>query len=325
MSYNYSINRMDETIQTQSEDEALIHLPDELSFIKTRKKILSEDITLFKMDTSCFNDMNVSTQVAVGCLLIRITLNGNMSFCDSDKNTQNFIKNSIHIDYMNDLDGIYKMKKNMSNTSVVLCINEKFLNKHLFNNLKDKERSILEKNYSENITSHLRDSLANTGTFFLANELYNSPFKGELNDLYLQTKAYEIIYNEFSSLLNEKKNTTPHKIKFSNPDIEALHKAKKIMMTSKEKVSIQDLSRKIAINENKLKYGFRHLFNTTPYAVMLDSKMYEAKKLLSQSDLNVSEIANEVGYASVQSFSLAFFRKFGIRPKDIMKKRDYYY
>ena len=160
---------------------------------------------------------------------------------------------------------------------------------------------------------------------FLAKEIYNSPFKGELNSLYLQGKVYELLHNEFANLISEKEEISSSTMKFSNADIQALHKAKKIMQTSQNKISIIQLSRKVALNEHKLKYGFKKLFNTTPYSLMLERRMYEAKELLESSDLNVSEVADKVGYKYIQSFSMAFTKFFGQSPKDLMKSRKYYY
>ncbi len=53
--------------------------------------------------------------------------------------------------------------------------------------------------------------------------------------------------------------------------------------------------------------------------------MIHAKQLLESTEYSVSEVAFYVGYKIQQSFSNAFFQFFGVRPKDIMKTRKYYY
>ena len=53
--------------------------------------------------------------------------------------------------------------------------------------------------------------------------------------------------------------------------------------------------------------------------------MQEAKKLLEQSEYDINEIALKTGYKYSYNFSNAFIKRFGIRPKDLMKNRKYYY
>ena len=89
--------------------------------------------------------------------------------------------------------------------------------------------------------------------------------------------------------------------------------------------SIIELSRQVKLNEFKLKHGFKKAFNTTPYNFLLEYKLQEAKQMLKDGDMNVSEVAFELGYKQVHGFSNAFYKRFGIRPKDIMKTSKYYY
>ena len=52
--------------------------------------------------------------------------------------------------------------------------------------------------------------------------------------------------------------------------------------------------------------------------------MHKARDLLKNSDYNINEISNIVGYKYQGNFSLAFVKKFGIRPKDMLKSRSYH-
>ena len=108
-------------------------------------------------------------------------------------------------------------------------------------------------------------------------------------------------------------------------DIEALHAIKSLIMQDKRNFSINELSKKTAMNQTKLKYGFKELFNTTPGNMMLEARMYEAKRLLEKSECSVTEIAQITGYKYIQNFSNAFMKFFGTNPKEVMKSRKYYY
>ena len=69
---------------------------------------------------------------------------------------------------------------------------------------------------------------------------------------------------------------------------------------------LKKLSKLVAINEFKLKSGFTHLFNTTPYAIVREYRMLSAKDLLHNSGLNINQIASEIGYKK----SMGTFRKY---------------
>lgn len=49
--------------------------------------------------------------------------------------------------------------------------------------------------------------------------------------------------------------------------------------------------------------------------------MTKAKSLLENSDLNISEIAQEIGYKQSHNLTSTFFKFYGIKPKDVIKNR----
>jgi len=324
MSYELSMNNIDHIIYDPKQESFLLKLPKKLGYLKTRKEVISKDLCLMKTSIKTFEDLDIQSCTLPKSLVLRITLDGMMDFKEHSHN-QKYYKNSIHIDYAKKIQGVFTIPKNKNYKSIMILMKGEFLKKFLLNNLKDEQQMEIQRNYDNNLISNLRASISNSKTAFLAKEIYNSPFKGELNSLYLQGKVYELLHNEFANLITEQKEVSSSTMKFSNADIQALHKAKKIMQTSQNKISIIELSRKVALNEHKLKYGFKKLFNTTPHSLMLERRMYEAKELLESSDLNVSEVADKVGYKYIQSFSMAFTKFFGQSPKDLMKSRKYYY
>lgn len=58
----------------------------------------------------------------------------------------------------------------------------------------------------------------------------------------------------------------------------------------------------------------RRLFGATPYNYILQLKMNETIRLLSYSNLTISEIAHETGYNDVAYFTRAFSKYFDISP-----------
>ncbi len=166
---------------------------------------------------------------------------------------------------------------------------------------------------------------SNPKTQALAREIIQTPYKNTLDKLYLEAKSLELLHTELNSLLTNDFNNDCH-IKFSTQDKEAIYYAREIMMNDiSNPPSLKELSYKVKLNQTKLKYGFSKFFNQSPYSISLESRLQEAKKLLEFSEYNITEIAYKVGYQYIQSFSNAYFKRFGIRPKDMMKSRKYYY
>ena len=165
----------------------------------------------------------------------------------------------------------------------------------------------------------------NPKTQTLAHEILQTPYTNHLDKLYLEAKSLELLHTELNSLLSNDLNKT-NQIKFSNQDKEAIYYAREILMNNTSNPpSLKELSYQVKINEFKLKIGFNIFFNQTPYSISLESRLQEAKKLLEKSELNINEIASKVGYKYAQSFSNAYVKRFGIRPKNLMKSRKYYY
>ena len=67
-------------------------------------------------------------------------------------------------------------------------------------------------------------------------------------------------------------------------------------------------------NETLLKGRFRALFGTSVFAYLRQIRMEEARRLLLERHLNVTEVAQRVGYANPSKFAAAFRRQFGKSP-----------
>ena len=61
------------------------------------------------------------------------------------------------------------------------------------------------------------------------------------------------------------------------------------------------------------------LQDKTPSAFMRSVRLQKGKELLQNSDLNISEIAYEIGFSDPNYFSRTFQKEFGSSPKDFRK------
>ena len=81
--------------------------------------------------------------------------------------------------------------------------------------------------------------------------------------------------------------------------------------------SLIDLAHQVGTNEFTLKKGFKELFGTTVFAFWNDIKMEQARNLLLEQNINITEIAHIMGYKNQRNFSAAFKKKYGIVPSQL--------
>ena len=317
MSYNFTLADMSEFMYSPSnENDYSIHFPNKMGSLLYEKKVISDDIFLFKSEVLTHNTFVIQSNQKINGLFMGILLDGTICYKENSLHKNETLKkNNIKITYINEFD-MTTIFENHS-CGIGLFIKNDFLEKH-FSKIFDFYSGKLH-NFSS-IT--LKNE--NSNNIHLVKELFHSPFQGELHHIYLQSKVLEIIYNEFNTLTSSL-NTDNKRVKLTQMDIEALHKAKEIILLSLNFPDLPTLAKKVALNEFKLKYGFKQLFNTSPGNMILEQKMLKAKKMLETSEYSIAEISNFVGYKHQQSFTNAFIHFFGIRPKDVMKTRSYYY
>ncbi|WP_286682892.1 AraC family transcriptional regulator [Sulfurospirillum sp. MES] len=146
-----------------------------------------------------------------------------------------------------------------------------------------------------------------------------TPFQGSLQELYLESKLLELVYQTFH-------NSSFHVCtEFCQDDCKAMHKAKNILLGDlANPPSLKALARQCALNEFKLKQGFKKLFGTTVYGFVHTKRLEKAKELLEKQEISVQEAALHVGYQSLSHFSKAFKERYGKFPLELKKERKYY-
>lgn len=282
------------------------------------QKQISEELSFFKTRKEIPYNFSFEGKGTANNLFITILLDGKLEYENQNNNKQNLnvLKNFSLIRYINECN----LKINLDEKAfkaIDIKINKNFLEKN-FPSLVE----IYKNDFSSLPSATLKNQPSKN--IHLARELFYSPFDKELENIYLQSKVLELIYNEFNELLNTKENKSS-KIKLNEDDIEALHKIRELILFENDFSDLLSFSKKVRLNEFKIKYGFKQLFNTSVGQLILEQKMLYAKQLLESSEFSVQEISKFVGYKHQQNFSTAFIKFFGISPKTLMKNRTYYY
>jgi AraC-like DNA-binding protein len=79
-------------------------------------------------------------------------------------------------------------------------------------------------------------------------------------------------------------------------------------------ITVEDLSREVALSPYYLIRAFRRAYKQTPHQYLVGRRIARAKELLRNSDLSITEICVTVGFESLGSFSTLFRKVAGISP-----------
>ena len=145
----------------------------------------------------------------------------------------------------------------------------------------------------------------------LIRDTCNPGQRGPMRNLLLQSKMLELLALQLDQF------RTPEKPAGNIPAHEAdkLRQLKAYLDTHfLEDHSLAGLSRYCALNEFKVKKGFKQLFDTTVFQYIRQLRMQHAGLLLRNSPVSVDEIADQLGYEHAQHFSIAFKKFTGHTP-----------
>ncbi|MCW3463156.1 helix-turn-helix transcriptional regulator [Chitinophaga nivalis] len=146
--------------------------------------------------------------------------------------------------------------------------------------------------------------------------LWDAPAQEKLKSLYYESLVNELFCWQWEAML-----VKPEKcigIKLRDADIEKLHHATHLLSNAlQEPPSLEWLAKACQLNEYKLKAGFKQIFGTTVSNYAQGIRLEKAQQLIRDTDMTMSEIAYDLGYAHSQHFQRAFKQKFGVTPNSL--------
>jgi AraC-like DNA-binding protein len=221
--------------------------------------------------------------------------------------------------YFPDHSGSVEDAKNRRRLSVSLMIEPHLfytLTKGEFDRMPADFRSIAdgteEKNYyrTSTITPAMQAAL---------HQILNCPYHGLTRRLYLESKALELIAHKLEQLMSAESEVN-RKFPLRPDDIERIHYAREVISRDLENPpTLFELARLVGLTHTKLNRGFREIYGTTVFGYLRKIRLNQAKLLLEENGMNVTEVALSVGYNSLSSFIHAFSDHFGIKPSLCIK------
>ncbi|WP_025141602.1 helix-turn-helix domain-containing protein [Pedobacter jeongneungensis] len=182
------------------------------------------------------------------------------------------------------------------------------------------ESSMLLKNFAEKIMNNRSVEISSENLpISLAmhsciNDIMNSHFTGGLKLLFLQSKCLELLALQAQAFEEAAKKTENPAIKSAYDKDRIYYAREYLLANANHPPCLTELAKIAGINEFKLKHGFKEVFKNTVFGYLSDYKLMRAKELLLDNTKDIKNISDELGYSSVQHFSNAFSKKFGISP-----------
>ena len=145
--------------------------------------------------------------------------------------------------------------------------------------------------------------------------ILNCKYQQGLKKLFLLSKAIELLVLQAESF----NNLRPGKklVARNDYDRDRIHYAREYVTQHIDNPpSLVELARIVGLNEYKLKHGFKEIFQTTVFGYLAEKRLELARDYLIDPNKSITDIADLLGYSSIQHFSFAFKKKFGHSPKE---------
>lgn len=152
----------------------------------------------------------------------------------------------------------------------------------------------------------------------MINNIVHCNYKDGLKKMFLLSKTIEFLVIQ-AEACNAALAPSYTSIK-TNYDKECIMHAREYILSHLETPpSLSELARRVGINEYKLKRGFKEIVGNTVFGYLAEARLEIAKNDLLKSGKTIGEISSELGYSSVQHFSNAFKKKFGVSPSKLKR------
>lgn len=153
----------------------------------------------------------------------------------------------------------------------------------------------------------------------ILNQITTKQTNEVLRPIFIKGKVYELLSYYFSTTTTDNNNESCPYIANEETISKIKHAKQLIIKEMINPPSLSELAKEVGLNIKKLKSEFKEVYGVPVFTFLLNYKMELGKQLLLEQQLNVNEIALQLGYSTSSHFIAAFKRKYGITPKQFSK------
>ena len=190
---------------------------------------------------------------------------------------------------------------------------------HFFANLPCSEQMADRKNGDSTklANSLMKPKRINASLSNLFDQLHSGQVTDDLYPLHIEGVTKLVLAKLWQDNIIEPLKGTSY-FRCAATEMKAIRKARDILHGRLlDPPTIPELAKLVMLNEYKLKNGFRELYGKTIFSYIRELRMKNAKDMLENRDLSISQIAGQVGYINTSHFARAFRKEFGMNPSDL--------
>lgn len=163
-----------------------------------------------------------------------------------------------------------------------------------------------------------------TGTYHLGiaqaiQNIRHNSLQGAVRRVYIESQTLEVMSLVMKQFIEDLVPSGKQR-GLRKRDMELILEARKRLLANlASPPTIRELAQMMGTNENKLKAGFRLLFDTSINKLLQDERLIKARALMTEESYPIKEIAKMVGYKHSAHFASKFKKRFGILPHAYLK------
>lgn len=139
-----------------------------------------------------------------------------------------------------------------------------------------------------------------------------------VRSIFAESKTLELLSHQIKQFHDDIKSPG-RRIKLRPSDVEIIQQARDLLIEDlTSPPTIEALARLTGINRQKLKSGFKLVYESTINAYLRNERLEQASMRILQGE-SVSQAMTEVGYSNRGHFSQKFQEKYGVLPKDYLQ------
>lgn len=146
-------------------------------------------------------------------------------------------------------------------------------------------------------------------------DILQCPLDQQYKRLYLRAKLVELlllVLSQHEEFLALRRGSFQD---LEEEDIARMQLARNILHQNLQNpCSLIDLAHQVGTNDNYLKKHFKQVFGQTVFGYVTEVRMQEARRMISNEELPLSEVARRSGYKHTQHFISAYKKFFGYAP-----------
>lgn len=173
----------------------------------------------------------------------------------------------------------------------------------LFKDLNAKNLFFYQGNYSLNMSDCI-------------DKIKNSKLRGFSRRLFLEGKSNEILSVQIADYEDDRREKPKRQI-LRKSELDQIQRSVQLLKSElANPITIKDLANKVGTNPTKLQEGFKYTFGYTVNSYLNKLRLEYARDQLMIGELNISQIANNIGITNKSYFSRLFKSVYHLNPKE---------